>query len=159
MERFFESNPGIASRVAHHVDFPDYTDRELLAIAEMMLAQWNYRFDDEARDAFVEYLTIRRQRPHFSNARSVRNALDRMRMRQALRLFEARDTAVTAEDLAVIRAPEVLASRLFDGEGSADEVVSGPADGAPGAPADDPAARPGDSEAPRPPASSQEVDR
>jgi probable Rubsico expression protein CbbX len=131
MDRFFESNPGVASRVAHHVDFPDYSAAELLAIAEMMLAQWNYRFDDEARAAFGEYLEIRRQRPHFANARSVRNALDRMRMRQALRLFESRDGALTAEDLAVIRAPEVLASRLFDedpADASAGDPASGPRD-------------------------------
>src|SRR5512137_969341 len=91
MDQFFASNPGMASRIAHHVEFPDYTEAELLAIAEKMLAEWNYRFDDESREAFAEYLRLRRQQPHFANARSVRNALDRMRMRQALRLFEARD--------------------------------------------------------------------
>ncbi len=114
MDTFFESNPGVASRIAHHVDFPDYTDAELLAIAEMMLAEWNYRFDPGAEAAFAEYLAIRRNRPHFANARSVRNALDRMRMRQALRLFEAREVALTTDDLAIICEPEVRASRLFE---------------------------------------------
>jgi probable Rubsico expression protein CbbX len=114
MESFFESNPGVASRVAHHIEFPDYTGDELLAIAELMLSRWNYRFDPEARDAFAEYLAIRRGRPHFSNARSVRNALDRIRLRQAMRLFEERDTVLTVDDLAVIREPEVRASRVFD---------------------------------------------
>jgi len=116
MDKFFASNPGMASRIAHHVEFPDFTDDELLAIAEKMLAEWNYRFDDESRQVFAEYLRLRRQQPHFANARSVRNALDRMRMRQALRLFESRDGDLTADDLMVIRAPEVRASRIFDAD-------------------------------------------
>ncbi len=116
MDQFFASNPGMASRIAHHVEFPDFTDDELLAIAEKMLAEWNYRFDDESRQVFAEYLRLRRQQPHFANARSVRNALDRMRMRQALRLFESRDGDLTADDLMVIRAPEVRASRIFDAD-------------------------------------------
>jgi probable Rubsico expression protein CbbX len=116
MDQFFASNPGMASRIAHHVEFPDYTDDELLAIAEKMLTDWNYRFDDEARQVFAEYLRLRRTQPHFANARSVRNALDRMRMRQALRLFEQRDGNLTADDLMVIRAPEVRASRIFDAD-------------------------------------------
>ncbi|HEY3317391.1 MAG TPA: CbbX protein [Coriobacteriia bacterium] len=119
MESFFESNPGIGSRIAHHVEFPDYTGDELLAIASKMLAEMNYRFDAEAQAAFAEYLHERRAQPHFANARSVRNALDRMRMRQALRLFEERDHALSAEDLSVIREPEVRASRVF---ASADET-------------------------------------
>ena len=90
MEKFFSSNPGISSRIAHHIEFPDYIDEELLQIADLTLAEWNYRFDPGARQAFTEYLAIRRTRPHFANARSVRNALDRIRLRQALRLFEAR---------------------------------------------------------------------
>jgi probable Rubsico expression protein CbbX len=114
MDTFFESNPGVASRIAHHIDFPDYDEAELLAIAEMMLADWNYRFDAGAEAAFREYLTIRRTRPHFANARSVRNALDRIRLRQALRLFESRGEPLTTDDLAVIREPEVRGSRLFD---------------------------------------------
>jgi probable Rubsico expression protein CbbX len=113
MERFFASNPGMASRIAHHVEFPDYTDDELLQIADVMLKKWNYRFDDEARAAFSEYLSIRRGRPNFANARSVRNSLDRMRLRQALRLFESRGQTLTTDDLAIIREPEVRASRLF----------------------------------------------
>ena len=107
MEQFFASNPGMASRIAHHVEFPDYTQDELFEIAEKMLAEWNYRFDEGAAAAFREYLEVRRERPHFANARSVRNALDRIRLRQALRLFEERDGALTAEDLQTIRESEV----------------------------------------------------
>ncbi|MCE5190245.1 MAG: CbbX protein [Actinomycetia bacterium] len=116
MQRFFESNPGMASRIAHHVEFPDYTNDELMQIADSMLKSWNYHFDNEARAAFAEYLSIRRGRPNFANARSVRNSLDRMRLRQALRLFESRDQALTTDDLAIIREPEVRASRLFEEE-------------------------------------------
>ena len=114
MDQFFSSNPGMASRIAHHVEFPDYSDEELFEIAEKMLAEWNYRFDPGAAAAFKEYLEVRRTKPHFANARSVRNALDRLRLRQALRLFEERDTELTPDDLQTIREPEVRASRLFD---------------------------------------------
>jgi probable Rubsico expression protein CbbX len=122
MDAFFESNPGMASRIAHHVDFPDYDDGELLAIAGRMLDEWNYRFDPDAEDAFREYVALRRSRPHFANARSVRNALDRMRMRQALRLFETRDRELTAEDLVTIREPEVRASRQFETADDAEDL-------------------------------------
>ncbi|MDO9599993.1 MAG: CbbX protein [Azoarcus sp.] len=112
MEHFFESNPGMKSRIAHHVDFPDYGSAELGEIAERMLAQWNYRFDPAARLAFNEYITLRRARPHFANARSIRNALDRMRMRQALRLFESGAT-VDALALTTLTEADVRASRQF----------------------------------------------
>ena len=121
MEKFFSSNPGISSRIAHHIEFPDYTDEELLQIADLTLAEWNYRFDPAARRAFTEYLAIRRTRPHFANARSVRNALDRIRLRQALRLFEARSTALSPDDLMTIRETEVRASRLFDDEAAKED--------------------------------------
>ena len=121
MEKFFSSNPGISSRIAHHIEFPDYTDEELLQIADLTLAEWNYRFDPAARRAFTEYLAIRRTRPHFANARSVRNALDRIRLRQALRLFEARATALSPDDLMTIRETEVRASRLFDDEAAKED--------------------------------------
>jgi probable Rubsico expression protein CbbX len=125
MDTFFESNPGMASRIAHHVDFPDYSDDELMAIADKMLGEMNYRFDPQAEAAFREYVEIRSKRPHFANARSVRNALDRIRLRQALRLFEQRDRALTPDDLMVIRESEVRASRLFDDDASADDPASG----------------------------------
>ena len=112
MERFFESNPGMKSRIAHHVDFPDYSDPELGEIAQRMLAGWNYRFDDAARRAFDEYIVLRRRQSHFANARSVRNALDRMRLRQALRLFDSGAT-VDAEALTTITEADVRASRHF----------------------------------------------
>ena len=112
MERFFESNPGLKSRIAHHIDFPDYLNGELAGIAESMLAQWNYRFDEAARNTFDEYIALRRAKPHFANARSVRNALDRMRLRQALRLFEAGAT-VDAAALTTLTEADVRASSHF----------------------------------------------
>ena len=113
MDRFFGSNPGMRSRIAHHVDFPDYDAEELMRIAELMLAAQNYRFGTDAREAFAQYLTARMQQPHFANARSVRNALDRARLRQAVRLFEQRPEAVTAEELMTIGPQEILASRVL----------------------------------------------
>jgi probable Rubsico expression protein CbbX len=113
MEKFFQSNPGFRSRIAHHIDFPDYSDQELFAIAELMLNEQNYRFAPEARDAFVRYIAMRKTQPLFSNARSIRNALDRIRLRQANRLVSRLDRVLTSDDLMSIDAADVLASRVF----------------------------------------------
>ena len=115
MERFFSSNPGFRSRIAHHIDFPDYGDDELLEIAERMLERMHYHFSDDAREAMRAYIAHRRQQPHFANARSIRNALDRARLRQAIRLFEQRDHALTTDALTTIEAAEIRASRVFQG--------------------------------------------
>ncbi|TKB18728.1 MAG: CbbX protein [Mesorhizobium sp.] len=120
MDRFFESNPGFRSRIAHHIDFPDYTDEELLRIAEKMLDQQNYLFDDAATQAMVDYIARRRGQPHFANARSIRNALDRARLRQANRLFESANGPLDAKALSTISAEDITASRVFSlnpGEG------------------------------------------
>ena len=114
MDKFFASNPGFRSRVAHHIDFPDYGDSELMWIAELMLKEQNYHFTAEARDAFARYIAIRKTQPLFSNARSIRNALDRIRLRQANRLVADLDRIVTADDIQSIDAADVLASRVFD---------------------------------------------
>jgi probable Rubsico expression protein CbbX len=113
MDRFFQSNPGFRSRIAHHIDFPDYDDRELLHIAETMLANQNYRFDDEARGLMADYIERRRVQPLFANARSIRNALDRARLRQANRLFSTAKGPVTADALSTICAEDIRASRVF----------------------------------------------
>src|SRR5579871_4881816 len=113
METFFRSNPGLSSRIAHHLDFPDYAPPELLLIADKLLAQQNYRFAAGARDTFAEYLAHRVHQPHFANARSVRNALDRARLRQASRLFADRERRFTAEDLTAIATTDIRASRVF----------------------------------------------
>ena len=113
MDLFFQSNPGMRSRIAHHIDFPDYRSEELLAIAKLMLASQNYRFSAEAEQAFTQYLGLRMKMEHFSNARSVRNALDRARLRQANRLFGRRGRPLTKDDLMTLEAEDVLASRVF----------------------------------------------
>ena len=113
MDTFFQSNPGMSSRIAHHLEFPDYGTGELLQIADRMLDTSHYRFGDEAREAFDAYLQRRITQPHFANARSVRNALDRARLRQASRLFADRHRELSATDLSTIEAPDILASRVF----------------------------------------------
>jgi len=113
MDTFFRSNPGLSSRVAHHIDFPDYTPGELIAIARLMLAGLQYRLSPGADAAFQDYIDRRRGQPHFANARSVRNALDRARLRQASRLFGARERALSKDDLVTIEAADILASRVF----------------------------------------------
>ena len=113
METFFQSNPGMRSRIAHHLDFPDYSVPELLHISSKTLEQQNYRFGPGALEAFEQYLGLRIAQPQFANARSVRNALDRARLRQASRLFADRERVLTAQDLTTIEASDILASRLF----------------------------------------------
>ncbi|SRR5947207_7530259 len=113
MDTFFQSNPGFHSRVGHHLDFPDYSLDELVAIADLMVRRQNYEFDVSSRDAFREYLVLRMRQPHFANARSVRNALDRIKLRQANRLIAGGGT-VSREDLARIDAGDVRGSRVFE---------------------------------------------
>ena len=115
MDTFFQSNPGLSSRIAHHLDFPDYSHPELLLIGDKMLVGMNYRFGDGGRETFDEYLTRRLAQPHFANARSVRNALDRMRLRQASRLFADRDRELTRDDLTTLQPSDIQASRVFGG--------------------------------------------
>jgi probable Rubsico expression protein CbbX len=114
MATFFQSNPGMSSRIAHHLDFPDYAPAELVAIASTMLAQQDYRLGEGALEALERYLELRSAQPHFANARSVRNALDRARLRQASRLFGQRERELTAQELGTIEPQDILASRVFN---------------------------------------------
>ena len=114
MTSFFASNPGFGSRIAHHIDFPDYDDNELLAIAEVIAEESQYRLSADAREAMAEYVTRRRQRPNFANARSIRNAIDRARLRQAMRLYQD-GGAIDRDGLMTIEAPDIKASRIFAG--------------------------------------------
>ena len=114
MDRFFRSNPGFRSRVAHHIDFPDYDDADLMAIGEKMLASLNYKLSPDANLALAEYIPLRRAQPLFANARSIRNALDRARLRQANRLFAAGDQELTLDKLTTIETEDIRQSRVFD---------------------------------------------
>ena len=116
MDSFYSSNPGLSSRVAHHLDFPDYSNADLMAIAGLLLNAQQYRFSAEAEQAFAEYITLRRQLPFFANARSIRNAIDRARLRQANRLFARMAEALTKDDLITIEPPDIRASRVFAGQ-------------------------------------------
>jgi len=113
MDTFFKSNPGLSSRIAHHIDFPDYSMAELIQIAEKMLAAQHYHFGEGAHAAFEQYLERRMQQPHFANARSVRNALDRARLRAASRLYSERSRVLNESDLSTIAPEDILASRVF----------------------------------------------
>jgi probable Rubsico expression protein CbbX len=116
MDIFYQSNPGLSSRVANHIDFPDYSREELFAIAKLILAAENYRFSDEAALVFADYIVRRMQLPFFANARSIRNAIDRARMRQANRLFNAMGSRLNKLDLMTIEAEDITVSRVFQGE-------------------------------------------
>ena len=113
MDAFYESNPGLSSRVANHVDFPDYSPEELLTIARTMISEQQYRFTPEAESVLLDYIRLRQTQPQFANARSVRNAIDRARMRQANRMFNAGNRALTKADLVTIEAEDFLRSRVF----------------------------------------------
>ncbi|MEK8048853.1 CbbX protein [Ideonella sp. DXS22W] len=113
MDTFFHSNPGLRSRIAHHLDFPDYSPPELLQIALRLLHGQHYRFDAAAEGAFAEYIARRITQPHFANARSVRNALDRARLRQASRLFADAERVLDRDALTTITADDIRASRVF----------------------------------------------
>ena len=115
MDRFFGSNPGLSSRVAHHIDFPDYSEEELFAIAGLMLERMQYVLSEAAAQALREYVALRKAQPHFANARSIRNALDRARLRQANRLFTRRGLPLTTGMLSTIEGEDIRASRVFDG--------------------------------------------
>ncbi len=114
MATFFQYNPGFRSRVAHHITFPDYTAEELIVIGELMLAEQNYSLDAESREALAEYLRLRMNQPYFANARSVRNAIDRMKMRQASRVLE-QGGCVARQELMRIAADDIRQSRVFHG--------------------------------------------
>ena len=116
MTEFYLSNPGLSSRVAHHIDFPDYSEVELMAIAQLLLKQQDYQFSDEAVLAFQDYISRRRALPFFANARSIRNAIERLRLRHANRLFSSRTQPLDRDALSTIEASDVRASRVFQGE-------------------------------------------
>src|ERR1700694_5135011 len=113
MDQFFQSNPGMGSRIAHHIDFPDYDLESLVEIARLMLERQNYAFSPGAEIAFRELLSRRMTQPRFANARSVRNGLERARLRQANRLVSEQGKLVTRDDLMRIEADDILKSRLF----------------------------------------------
>ena len=113
MDAFFRSNPGLSSRIAHHLDFPDYLPQELEEIAQLMLQSMQYRLSASALEALRDYIPLRVRQPHFANARSIRNALDRARLRQANRLFAEQGRELTRDELMTIEAEDFRASRVF----------------------------------------------
>jgi len=114
MDKFYESNPGLSSRIANHIDFPDYSVEELLKIAKLMLEDQQYQLTPDAEIALESYIQRRKERPLFANARSVKNALDRARMRQANRIFDSRGQILTKKELVNLEAADILQSTIFN---------------------------------------------
>jgi len=114
MDKFYESNPGLSSRIANHIDFPDYTVEELLKIAKLMLDDQQYQLTPDAEVVLTQYIAKRKEKPLFANARSIKNALDRARMRQANRIFDSRGQILTKKELVNIEAQDILQSTIFD---------------------------------------------
>ena len=113
MESFYESNPGLSSRVANHIDFPDYTSEELIQIAKLILQDQQYRMTSEAEQVLFEYITKRKELPLFANARTMSNAIDTARMKHANRMFNSGDKVLTKADLVTIEADDIRESSLF----------------------------------------------
>jgi probable Rubsico expression protein CbbX len=113
MDAFFRSNPGLSSRIAHHLDFPDYLPQELEEIAQRMLQGMQYRLSASGEAALRDYIPLRMRQPHFANARSIRNALDRARLRQANRLFGMHGRQLSRDELMTLEGEDLLASRVF----------------------------------------------
>jgi probable Rubsico expression protein CbbX len=114
MDKFYESNPGLSSRIANHIDFPDYTVDELLQISKLMLEEQQYQLTPDAEVALRTYIAKRKEQPLFANARSVKNALDRARMRQANRIFDSRGQVLTKKELVNLEADDILQSTIFN---------------------------------------------
>ena len=114
MDKFYESNPGLSSRIANHIDFPDYSVNELLEISKLMLQDQQYQLTPDAEVALTEDITRRKQKPLFANARSIKNALDRARMRQANRIFDSRGQVLTKKELVNLEADDILQSTIFN---------------------------------------------
>jgi len=114
MDKFFESNPGLSSRIANHIDFPDYTVEELLKISKIMLDEQQYQLTPDAEVALSQYIQLRKEKPLFANARSIKNALDRARMRQANRIFDSRGQVLTKKELVNLEAQDILQSTVFN---------------------------------------------
>jgi probable Rubsico expression protein CbbX len=112
MDGFFESNPGMSSRIAHHLDFAAYDMNELVDIGRLMLEQARYYLSGDAEEAFRRYLERQMREPRFANARSVRNELERARLRHAHRLASDADRSWTRDDLMRLEAADVLAAEL-----------------------------------------------
>jgi len=123
MDQFFQSNPGMGSRIAHHIHFPDYDLDELMAIGQLMLDEQRYELSPDAEQAFSDYLERRMHQPRFANARSVRNALERARLRQAARIVAEAGKKLTKADLMRIEADDILQSRVFDNDVEGDETA------------------------------------
>ncbi len=113
MEEFFQANPGMGSRVAHHIRFPDYDVDELLQIAQLMVDKQGYEMSEDAERALRDYIERRLEQPRFAHGRSIRNAIERARMRQAIRLFESKGK-LTKKDLITLEADDILQSSVFD---------------------------------------------
>jgi probable Rubsico expression protein CbbX len=127
MDVFFQSNPGMSSRVGHHLDFPDYDVEELISIAGLLLDKDRYQLAEDAGPVLREYITLRAQQPRFANARSIRNGLERARLRQARRLVDA-GAPVTRDDLVTLTAQDFLGSRVFSSPPAAQPEPGAPHD-------------------------------
>jgi len=115
MDIFYQSNPGLASRIANHIHFPDYSAEELLKIGEIMLSEQQYRITEEGKKIFLQYIELRKQQPLFANARSIKNAIDRARMRQANRIFELNSNIeLSKSDIVTLDIKDFLQSRIFN---------------------------------------------
>merc|ERR1711988_180321 len=87
MTKMLNANLNLMSRMGNWIDFPDYNDDELLEISQLLANTYGYNYDNDAQDTFKEFMRIRKEFPYFSNARTVRNCMERARRIAATRIL------------------------------------------------------------------------
>mmetsp|Transcript_23200 Transcript_23200/g.64306 ORF Transcript_23200/g.64306 Transcript_23200/m.64306 type:complete len:411 (+) Transcript_23200:205-1437(+) len=126
MDKFFSYIPGMMSRIGNHIDFPNYSADELVQIAAVMAHQLEYDIDDDAYPVFKDYISRRMELPFFSNARTVRNAMDRARMNSAIRTFER--FAIQGENGGLCTVHDLKAIQATDFQILLDDIVNADVD-------------------------------
>lgn len=122
MDKFFSYIPGMMSRIGNHIDFPNYDSNELVEISEVMARDLEYDIDQEAYATFHDYISRRMNLPYFSNARTVRNAMDRARMNAAIRTFER--FAIQGENGGVCTVQDLKSIKADDFQVLVDDIVN-----------------------------------
>jgi probable Rubsico expression protein CbbX len=121
MDKFFSFIPGMSSRIGNHIDFPNYQIEELYEISKVMARDLDYEMTDEAGEVFKKYIERRMQMPFFSNARTVRNAMDRARMNAAIRVF---DDAISDKNTGDVSAKDLQEIAPADFQVILDEALA-----------------------------------
>lgn len=106
MEGFLNKNPGLRSRIAFHVNFPDYSLDELVGIMRLMVKNQKLTLEPESEPVIRDILAEACTSEDYGNGRFVRNMLEKARMKQATRLVGMDPDSVTADDIRTLTATD-----------------------------------------------------